>query len=374
MLGEIFSDYTLRTVSIGSAVVGACGAVIGSFAVLRRQSLVGDALTHSALPGIVLAFIVTGSKDISVLLTGAFISAFIGAAFMRFIIKNTQIKEDTSLGIVLSVFFGLGIVLLTYVQKQPDATQAGLETFLFGQAATIMQRDVVFMSVVMLVILGVVFTFWKEFKLLVFDAEYGQSSGFNMRYMDILLTVLMVLAIVLGLQTVGVVLMSAMVVAPAASARQWTDKMGIMVLLSAVFGAFSAVIGAVVSSLYTKLPTGPVIVVVLSSVVFVSLVLSPRRGIFWQLVKYEKNKRALRLEATLAALRELSMQHEDKCHGHEECVLRVMKSEGAPLGKTLRLLSQKGWATEVTRGKWAITEEGLKEADKFLHLIKDNNQ
>lgn len=370
ILLQIFSDYTLRTVSIGAAIIGTTGGVLGSFAVLRRQSLLGDALTHCALPGIVGAYMLTGSKATPVLLLGAFISAFIGAVFMKYITRNSAIKEDGALGLVLSVFFGLGLVLLTYIQKLPDASQAGLETFLFGQAATIMMDDVVFMLGVSFFLLLSVGIFWKEFKLLSFDSEFGATAGFNMRTLDIFLTTLLVLAIVLGLQTVGVVLMSAMVVAPAAIARQWTDRFFVMVLLAAGFGALCSVCGAVISSSSSNLPTGPVIVIVLSFFVLISLLFAPGRGIFWKWIVYEKTKRTLRLEAALINLRALCEHHRhDTQKGHEECVLRSMDGVRAPLNKTLEMLQEKGWAIEVQKGKWAITKEGLNESQKFADSL-----
>src|SRR5262249_26867387 len=151
------------------------------------------------------------------------------------IVQGSRLKSDSALGLVMSVFFGLGLVLLTYIQKLPDAAQAGLDKYLFGQAATTLERDVYTMAGLGLPALLLLVVFWKEFKLLCFDAAFGASLGFPMRVLDVLLTSLLVLAIVLGLQMVGVVLMSALVVAPAAAARQWTDRLGLMVCLSALF-------------------------------------------------------------------------------------------------------------------------------------------
>src|SRR5690606_19453811 len=213
---DLFFDYTLRTVALGSAILGIVSGALGSFAVLRKQSLLGDAISHAALPGIVLAFLITRSREPIVLILGALIAGWLATLFMLSIIRTTRIKDDSALGLVLSVFFGFGLMLLTFTQKLPDATQAGLDKFLFGQAATLLQRDVITMGSVGAIALLLLFAFWKEFKLITFDSEYAGSLGFPVRVLDVVLTTLLVIAIVLGLQTVGVVLMSAMIVAPAA--------------------------------------------------------------------------------------------------------------------------------------------------------------
>ena len=219
-VGNLFADYTLRQVAMGAAMLGAVNGVLGSFAVLRRQSLLGDGISHAALPGIALAFLVTGSKSSLGLLLGAAAAGWVGTLLLMGIVKNTRVKYDTALGLVLSVFFGFGLVLLTYIQKMPVASQAGLDKFLFGQAATLLRKDVVTIGVLGGIVLAFLLVFWKEFKLLSFDPDFALSLGFPVRMLDILLTTLLVVSIVIGLQTVGVVLMSAMVVAPAAAARQ----------------------------------------------------------------------------------------------------------------------------------------------------------
>ncbi len=239
----VFTDYTLRTITLGTAILGAICGMLGSFAVLRKQSLLGDAISHAALPGIAIAFLITGAKDSNILLLGALVSGVLGTFWIRGMITKTHLKSDTALGLVLSLFFGFGMLLLTFIQKQPNANQAGLDKYLFGQAATLVEKDVYLMAIVTGVCLLVLLLFWKEFKLLLFDADYTKTLGFNTRFIDILITFFIVLAIVLGLQTVGVVLMSAMLLAPAAAARQWTNKLSVMIFLAGVFGIFSGVFG-----------------------------------------------------------------------------------------------------------------------------------
>lgn len=204
---SLFSDYTFQTVALGSALLGLISGVLGSFAVLRRQSLLGDGVSHSALPGVVMAFVVSGSKNTEVLLMGALISGLLATLFIVSIVRHTRVKFDSALALVMSVFFGLGLVLLTYVQKIPNSNQAGLKRFIFGQASTLLQRDIILMVICGLILLTLVLLFWKEFKLFTFDSDFAQSLGFSPKKLNLLLSFMIVLAIIIGLQTVGVILM-----------------------------------------------------------------------------------------------------------------------------------------------------------------------
>ena len=361
---DLFFDYTLRTVAMGAAILGIVSGMLGSFAVLRKQSLLGDAISHAALPGIVLSFLITRTREPVVLMIGALIAGWIATLFMLHIIRTTRIKDDSALGLVLSVFFGFGLMLLTFTQRLPDATQAGLDKFLFGQAATLLQRDVITMAVIGLMALGLLVTFWKEFKLITFDPEFAASLGFPVRILDVLLTTLLVVAIVIGLQTVGVVLMSAMIVAPAAAARQWTDKLKFMVLLSGLFGALAGVSGTLISGSAEKLPTGPVIVLCISVIVLFSMLLAPNRGLLWNWVRSQQNRRKLRARAVLADLNTLALQHPDQAHGHSTAVLRAMSPNPDGVSHALRQLEERGHAREVSHDVWSVTAEGLLQAQK----------
>lgn len=364
LLSDLFFDYTLRTVALGAAILGIVSGMLGSFAVLRKQSLLGDAISHAALPGIVLSFLLTRSREPFILMLGALIAGWVATFFMLNIIRTTRIKDDTSLGLVLSVFFGLGLMLLTFAQRLPDATQAGLDKFLFGQAATLLQRDVVTMAIIGLIALGLLVVFWKEFKLITFNPEFAASLGFPVRVLDVLLTTLLVIAIVIGLQTVGVVLMSAMIVAPAAAARQWTDKLHFMVLLGGLFGALAGVTGTLISSSAEKLPTGPVIVLCISAIVLFSMLFATNRGLVWNWIRAQQNRRTLRARAVLADLNTLAMQHPDEQHGHSMAVLRAMSANPEGVSHALRQLEERGHAREVSHDVWTLTEEGLKQAHR----------
>ncbi len=358
----LFADYTLRTVALGAAILGTVSGSLGTFAVLRKQSLLGDAISHAALPGIALAFLFTGSKSPIVLMVGAAIAGWIATLLIMKIVNNSKIKDDGALGFVLSVFFGFGLVLLTFIQKQANASQAGLDKFLFGQAATLLEKDIITMASLGLITLLILLVFWKEFKLLSFDPYFALSQGYNIRLIEVIMTTLIVIAIVQGLQTVGVVLMSAMIVAPAAAARQWTSRLGIMVILAGFFGAAAGVLGALISSSIDRLPTGPMIVLIVSSFVFISFLFAPNRGLLWKWAREMRNRKRLQIEAVLGDLYILANQHESIQHGHAIEVLRAMSIGHGGVDASLKELEKRGVARQVEDGKWALTIAGLKAA------------
>ncbi len=284
-------DYTLRLVTLGAALLGATSGALGAFAVLRGQSLLGDAISHAALPGVALTFLLFGTKAPLALLCGAAVTGWLAARAVARVSETSRVRYDSALATGLSVFFGLGLVLLTVIQKQPNAAQAGLDRFLFGQAAALLARDVWTMAAFALVALVLMLVFWKELKLLVFDAAFLEASGFSRYRMELLLMLLLVLSIVAGLQMVGVVLMSALVVAPGVAARQWTDRLGPMVALSALVGAVSGAGGALVSALTPGLPTGPAVVVVVTVLAVASLLFAPRRGVVARAIRLRRLRR-----------------------------------------------------------------------------------
>ncbi|HLE76211.1 MAG TPA: iron chelate uptake ABC transporter family permease subunit [Candidatus Babeliales bacterium] len=275
------TDYTFQLVLLGTVLLGALSGAIGVFAVLRKQSLLGDAISHAAFPGIALAFLLTWSKNPLILLAGGACAGLLGAACVTIITHYSSLKHDTALGIVLSVFFGSGLVLLTHVQKLAVSNQSVLNKYLFGNAATLLPEDVVLIACMAIVFCFVLLLFWKELSLIAFDAAYAHTLGYRVVVWDMFLSFLLVLVIVIGLQAVGVVLMSSLLIAPAAAARQWTHNLKKMIVIASFFGALSSSIGAIVSSMVDQLPTGPVIVVVVSVLVLVSLLFAPAQGLVW---------------------------------------------------------------------------------------------
>ena len=293
-LSDLIFDYTLRNVALGGMLLGIVAGVLGAFAVLRRQALLGDTLSHAALPGICIAFMLTDSRAPLVLLVGAGIAGWIGTLIFLRTIKATKLSEDTMLGVVLSVFFGIGILLLTFIQQQNNANQAGLDKYLFGQAASLIGRDVRLFAILGVGALAVVYFFFKEFKLLSFDPEFAASLGLPVRRLDVMLTSLLVVAVMIGLQTVGVVLMAAMIIGPGTAARQWTDNLRTMLILSGLFGGIAGVTGAVISVQASRLPTGPMIILSLTVVVAISLLFAPRHGLVANWYRRRARKQAFR--------------------------------------------------------------------------------
>ncbi|MCP4192669.1 MAG: metal ABC transporter permease [Planctomycetaceae bacterium] len=283
---ELLSDYTVQIVVLGSAVTGATSGALGCFAYLRRQSLVGDVISHSSLLGIVgffwLWFLLTGdgNKSLWVLIPGAMVAAIGAMILTQWITKSTKIKPDASLGVMLAIFFGSGLTLLRWIQRSanPIPGQAGLEDYLFGMAAATTLADLWMIGMLTIISSLCLFVCWSRLKLLTFDPQYAAGLGLSVGIWELLLLSLLVIGIVIGLQIVGVVLMVALLIAPASAARQWTHSLGKMVLLAALIGAVCAASGALASSVKTGIPTGPAIVVFLMFVVLVSVLFAPGRG------------------------------------------------------------------------------------------------
>ncbi len=295
---DITWDATLRNVILGSMILGLTSGVLGTFAVLRRQSLIGDALAHAALPGICIMFMITGTRSSELLLLGGALSGLVGTLVLLAVTRWSFVKQETALGLVLSVFFGFGILLLTRIQHSGNSAQSGLDRFIFGQAATILPRDVAVMGIVAAVAIGVVILLFKELKVVTFDPAFAASIGMRPDLLGVVLAGLLVLAVMIGLQTVGVILMVSLLIAPAVAARQWTTSLAGMVILSGIFGMASGVAGSVISSLVDRLPTGPMIVIAASIIVIFSLLLAPQRGV---LATYRvRRSRARRFRAELA--------------------------------------------------------------------------
>lgn len=350
--------HTLRTVVLGGTVLGiVCGA-LGSFAVLRQQSLLGDALAHTALPGIAIAFLISG-RSLPVLLLGAGVAGWVGVLLIRALTTTTRLKQDTAMAIVLSSFFALGLALLAYIQGRGDASQAGLKSFIFGQAAAIVERDVWVLAWVGAVVLLVLFAFWKEFKLITFDPQFAQTLGVRARAIDLILSLLIVIAIVLGLQLAGVVLMVGMLIAPAVAARQFTSRMEPMVFLAAVFGGFAGGGGAFVSGLEAGLPTGPLIVVVAVSVAFIALTVAPGRGVLWTWMKQRRDRRTFAAQNVLQDLYRHCLSHDDLMQVTDESLLVNLRGEVARVG--LRQLQRDG-LVHGDGTQWRLTSVGVAAA------------
>lgn len=290
-LWEVLSlrDYNTRLVILCSLLLGAASGPMGAYFLLRRRSLMGDVLSHATLPGVALAFLLSvwlggGGKSLPLLLTGAAITGLLGCGAVQFIRDHTRIKDDAAMGIVLSVFFGAGVVLLGFIQSMPQGSAAGLESFIYGKTASMVRGDFSLLSGVALVVLFVPFLLFKEFRLLCFDEGFAVVQGWPVKWLDALLLGLLTLIVVAGLQAVGLILIIAFLVIPAASARFWTERLDYMLVLSAFFGGLSGWMGASLSALAPGLPSGALIVLVATAGFLLSLVFGLERGLFIRLI------------------------------------------------------------------------------------------
>jgi manganese/zinc/iron transport system permease protein len=283
---SLFDVPGLRTVTAGAALLGLAAGAVGCFAVLRRQSLQGDVVSHAALPGVAIAFLLGGRSPVLLILGGA-VAGWVALVCVGVIDRRSRIPTDAALGGTLAVFFGLGLALLRYIQVNvPDASQHPLDRYLFGQAANLRTSDLWAIGGLGLAALAILALAWKELKLLSFDPDYAASVGLPVRGLDLLLTTLTVVAVLIGLKAVGVVLMTALLVAPGAAARQWTNRLGVMVVLAGAIGALAGAGGTVAAHLLGKtraVPTGPTIVLLATVLVLLSLLFGTARGLVWEI-------------------------------------------------------------------------------------------
>lgn len=363
-----FEDPTVRLVTLGTVLLSVSAAVVGAYAYLRKRALVGDALAHSLLPGIAIAFLWWGAKDPFVLLGGAMISGWMALAAIDGIQNQTKLSSDTAIALVLSVFFGLGILLLTFIQHRGGSDQAGLDQFLFGQAASMSQRDLYAYGVVALLLLLLILTFFKELKIFCFDPDHAQTIGMPVRSLRYLLNSMTVLAIAIGVQSVGVVLMAALLITPAATARFWTYRLSYLLLLAAALGAISGFMGSFASYTAPAMPTGPWIVMVLSFLALVSIFFAPRRGIFHRLWQRRRNQQKIVSENLLKTFYHRLEEESHLASGltkEQWLQQRYFPPQEWQMG--IRRLLRKHWVLRL-KGHYQLSREGRREASRVVRL------
>ncbi|MFN3405622.1 MAG: iron chelate uptake ABC transporter family permease subunit [Cytophagaceae bacterium] len=362
------AEPNVRYVVIGSVLLTASSAVIGCFAFLRKRSLAGDAIAHSILPGICLSFLLAGTKNPLLLLAGAFATGWISLYLVTYITSKSKIKEDSAIGIILSVFFAIGILILTIIQHSGNVNQAGLDSFLFGKAAAIMEEDLYVFGITAVILISTVFVFFKELTLLSFDRNYAQSIGQPIVLLEFLLSSMTVMAVVVGIQAVGVVLMAAMLITPAATARYWTNSLPLMIFLAGLFGSFSGLAGAYVSYISPAMPTGPWVVTIISVIAMLTFFLAPGKGILAKLIQQRENSRKILGENILKALFQLGETHQNhhRSWSREEIQEKRMMDPGQ-LAAGLKILKSEGYLKEKA-GKYCFTKEGLLKGKRTTRL------
>ncbi|MDN4164117.1 iron chelate uptake ABC transporter family permease subunit [Cytophagales bacterium LB-30] len=363
-----FTNPNVRYVTLGCILLSVSSAVVGSFTFLKKRALVGDAVAHSVLPGVCLAFILSGTKNPVYLIIGAFITAWISLLFIDLVTKRSKIKEDTAISITLSVFFGLGIMLLTMIQHSGNASQSGLDSFLFGKAAALIGTDLYVFGGVAFILLFVVGLFFKEFTLIAFDTHFAQVIGLPVKRIEFVLTTLTVLAVVVGIQAVGVVLMAAMLITPPAAARFWTDSLRKMLVIAACLGAFAGLSGAYISYIAPSMPTGPWIVMVISFIAVLSFLLAPQKGILFKWLKQRKIRQTILEENILKAF--FLLGEREKNFYQTLGIERILEKRHFPLGalkKTLPILRFQGYLKKVGN-EWQLTQAGFHKGQRVVKL------
>lgn len=371
-------DYNTQVVVIGTSLLGLAAGWVGSFTLLRRRALMGDALSHATLPGIALVFILAivfgwEAKSLELLLFGATVSGLIGMATILFIRNLTRLKEDAALGIVLSVFFGIGTALLT-IALDLGGNAAGLESFIYGKTASMVARDAWLIGTTATVCLVITVLLFKELTLLCFDEVFAGSRGYPVWFLDVLLMCLVVLVTIVGLQAVGLILMIAMLVIPAAAARFWTERIGRMALVAGFLGALSGLVGSMVSALAPRLPSGAMIVLVAAGWFLVSLFFGPIRGIIPQALRRHQFQYKILRQHLLRAMYEYLEVHDHSLSTAQPSALVPIKRllqmrswSEAQLRREIERAQREGLVTAVTRDESQLTTAGVQEAARLVH-------
>lgn len=363
-----FTDPNIRYVVLGTLLLTASAAIIGSFTLLKKKVLVGDAVAHAVLPGICLAFIVTGSKHPMPLTLGAFATGWLALVLIDQITHHSKIKEDTAIALVLSTTFGFGILLLTIIQQAGNAAQVGLSNFLFGKAAALIHDDVQTLTLLSLVLIVTILLFFKELTLLAFDTVFAQSCGLPVKQLELLLTSLTVCAIVVGIRAVGILLMSAMLITPAAAARFWTNHFPTMVVIAAILGMLSGLIGSFISYIAPAMPTGPWIILIVSFFAYGSFLFAPGKGLLAKRLQQYRYKQKVLHENILKLFYEIG-EEDGQVYQHRT-IHTLSQHRSIPTDKLQQGLKQlqKQNMLQHKNNQWCLTITGKNKGETISRL------
>jgi manganese/zinc/iron transport system permease protein len=363
---------TTDLVVYAAILLGVTCGLLGCFIVLRRQSLLGDAIGHAVLPGVCVGFLAAGTRSTPALLLGALVAGLLAAALIGLLQRTTNLKTGECMGVVFTGFYGIGIVLLKLIQNASAASgQAGLDKFLFGQIVSINGTDVLYMAAIAAVAVGGVVVFWRRLAVSSFDEPFAFSIGLPVRWIHYLLTGLVTVAIVISIQAVGVVLVSAMLVTPAATAYMLTDRLHRMAVLSAIFGAAAGVLGAFFSLFGEDLPTGAFMVLAAGLLFGGAFFLSPRHGLLPRLHRLWERRRTTQAENLLRTLYILMEKRgpvtdrSDRRFGVHD-VAAVRQENPAIVRKLWRLAARGGWVDSGSADPIVLTDEGFEEARRVV--------
>lgn len=351
------AGYNAALVAIGAALLGFSAGSSGTFLFLRKRALVCDAVAHATLPGVGIAFIVMVSlggdgRSLIGLLLGSAITAWVGLFLIEWIARHTRLAEDAAIGAVLSVFFGVGIVLLTIIQSMSSGRQAGLEGFLLGSTAGMLFQDAVVIAIGGSLAVLATWLMRRPMTLVAFDSEYAAAIGYNVRRVDLLMMGIVMGVTVIGLKLVGLILIVAMLIIPAVTARFWTERSGNVIWIAGAVGGASGYLGAVISASAPALPTGPIIVLVAAGCFVFSLLFAPVRGVLAAVIRHRRfQARVHRRQGLLA----LAAQHPIR----EAYTLRLLRHEGLVRADGVPTKTGRAQAAKIARDerRWDIARQ-----------------
>ncbi len=364
-------DHNTRVVLAGTTLLGAACGPIGTFLVLRRRALVSDAIAHATLPGVCAAFILAAhfgldTRSLPLLLAGASLTGLLGMWVLSVIQRLSPIKDDAALGVVLSVFFGFGVSLLGVASRLEGTNSAGLSSFIYGKAASMLLSDAVLIAAAALVVALATLALFKEFSLTSFDPALAGSQGWPVPLVDAVLMLLALAVTVIGLQSVGLILMVALLVIPAAAARYWTHRLGPMLGIASAMGALSGLLGAVVSSMEAQLPTGALIVLAAALVFAVSILGGREGGLLWRWIERRGLASRIARQHVLRGLYELSEEE----GGAGAVAMQELAGHRIwgprELAASLASLASQGMIARAADGTIALTPAGLGEARRVV--------
>ena len=287
---SIITQYSFIVVAIGTMLLAMATGIVGTISILKGQSLIGDAVGHASLPGIILAFMISGRKSSLILMLGAIVAGIVAFLLIQIISEGSKIEADTAMAVILSAMFGMGMVLKSYIQgnqKIQGASQSGLASYIFGQAAYILREDVYIILTVSIISLALFILFYKEIKVYVFDMVYAYTIGINSRLTSLLIMIITMILIAAGLKAVGAILISSMLITPAVTGLQWSNSYEKVLVIASVTGAVSAFLGTFISSAVKGFSTGPSIILIMSVIALFSVLFAPR-GIVRMLLNIRK--------------------------------------------------------------------------------------
>lgn len=291
---ETISSYEFLVVAFGTMILAAASAMVGTISVLKEQSLIGDAISHSAFPGIVIAFILFNAKDPLILTMGAMVSGGLAFFIIQALHHGSKVGLDTLMAVVLSSMFGLGMALKTFIDSgaYTSSSQAGLNDYIFGQAAYTMKRDVYTIIIVAVISILILLLFYKEIKAFVFDPVYASTIGISSKFVYTLILIMTMALIGVGIKIVGAILISSMLIAPAVTGLMWSNRFSRVIIIAAITGIVSAFFGTYFSTTIRGFSTGPTIIVIMSAICLISILVSPK-GLISTVIKRNENRRVL---------------------------------------------------------------------------------